>query len=218
MALGTAVRRSLATALTLSVVCSASRTHADTSAPNVLDVTLLRSDAIVFATVSTATAAIDDELAVDIGVTNVVVVGTRWQRLKLEGFRVAGDLRVLREGETSVRVPHRGELVVGRRYLLLLQGGAWQFGPFTRSDDAIYEVREDGAMLCAGGEIYGISATGFVCSVADDQVGSPLSESTLAGLIVTSLSHARLRRPELDAEVSSLSEPLRLERSTGSSR
>ncbi len=176
-------------------------------------VRLLRTDAIVFATVTSVEPVTDDGLLVSVQLSNAVAVKSRWdldaQPLTL--LRVRGTLGIDEDGTRFVKLGHAGRLREQRRYLLLLSGGSWRVAPLTHGGDSIFELSGDGVVGCGSGEVYGIDDYGFVCSHAEDQAGAPLTENSLGELILRRLARAIRQRPKLEAEFTKTSQPLQLE-------
>jgi hypothetical protein len=176
-------------------------------------VRLLRTDAIVFATVTSVNPVTDDGLLVNVQLGDAVAVKSRWdldaQPLTL--LRVQGTLGLDEGGKRFVKVGHAGTLREQSRYLLLLSGGEWRVAPLTRGGDSIFELRGDGIVGCGSGAVYGIDDYGFVCSHVEDQAGPPLGENSLGELILRRLARAIRQRPQLEAQFAKASQPLRLE-------
>jgi hypothetical protein len=179
-------------------------TSADQYTPPPLDVQLLSADAILFGTVVRLEPNSSANV-VEVSLSDVSLLASRWDSPKLWKFRVQGEVSE-RDGVESVRIPHRMTLVAGTRYLLLLRGGEVSFAPFEAWGG--YEVRSSGEMLCTGGEIYAVTPLGLLCSRQSDQVGAPLTEDRLASILVTSLAHARERRPAFAQERDRSVQPL----------
>lgn len=174
------------------------RVRALSTIPRPFDAHLLEADVIVFATVSRITASSLQEGTFDIELTDENVVSSRFEtaeglRFRVRGMRVDGVLRV---GN------FHGKFQEGSRHLFFLQGGGVTISPFGPAGLGIWNVDDASQVLCNGGEIYGISPEGLVCSNRSQQFGEPLTEAELAPLLATSLAHARIRWPEAEAELS----------------
>jgi len=201
----------------IALVTLALATHAGAeSLPSqTLDVTLLKSDAIVFATIESLSQPNDDKDAVDIHLRDVRSVATRWPDA-LTTFRVRGRLMVNSDaGADIVDVPKRSTvdadagndfvvvrnhlLTVGKRYLFLLRGGMWSDAPLLTSAPAIYLVT-DGIVRCGSGNVYGLGTMGFVCDVESQASVPPVTEDQLFDALSRAISTARRRRSDVDAE------------------
>jgi hypothetical protein len=198
-------------AVTLALVTHAG---AESLPSQTLDVTLLKSDAILFATIESLSQPNDHKDAVDLRLRDVRSVATRWPDA-LTGFRVRGRLMLDPDaGADVVIVPKRSAgdadaasdfvvvrnqlLTVGKRYLFLMRGGMWSDAPLLTSAPAIYLV-SDGIVRCGSGNVYGIGTMGFVCDVESQTTVPPVTENQLFDALSRAISTARSRRSDVDA-------------------
>jgi hypothetical protein len=203
----------LAVAVLLSVWLLSRSLHAELYPVEALDVTLLRADALIFATVEGLSAegstAQGGSTRVDLSLADLRVVASRWQQASgVERLRVVGMMldagNAAASGLARVRLPGHGSLEVGGRYLLLLQGGPYRSAPLLSQATAIYRV-EDGFATCdGGGFVYALSSAGFVCDAPDQHATPPLNEDVLAKLLQRRVADARARRPELASHFDAL--------------
>lgn len=175
------------------------------------DVILLRTDMVVFATVSAIKTAPDDAQASDVTLADVNPVAGRWNlragaplALRFRGTPAPRDLRVNRD------LP---PLVEGRRYVFFLQGGPWTEGPIIRFNPGIYEVRE-GTVRCPGGEVFALGEYGLICGTRERVAGAPMTESALADRVRAALAVARVRRSAEARLHDEHAQPLSLRRSS----
>lgn len=208
-----------AVAIGTVAVCawSASRSHADSfvGSPS-YDFALLSADEIDFATVEHLEIASDDAESCDVTLSRVSTVFSRWSGYKTHGIRVKARLNEDSDGVLQADVAHVASLVVGQRYLFLLRGGSWQVAPF--SVFGVARVSEEGFMTCAGGEVFGLSPFGLICSTREAEVSAPLTESELAVSLARSRSNARARRADFAAEQDRNAQPLTLIRDSSGAR
>jgi len=165
-----------------------------------LDVTLLKSDSIVFATIESLSQPDDDKDAVDIHLREVRTATTRWPG-PLTTFRVRGRLIVDTEAGKDFVVVRNELLTVGNRYLFLLRGGLWTDAPLLNSAPAIYLV-SDGIVRCGSGNVYGLGTMGFICDLPSHTGVPPVTEDQLFDALVRSTNTARRRRSDVEAEES----------------
>lgn len=193
----------------LLVLLSAHPSSATVLADEAFDVTLLRADAIFFASVDGLADAADDPEAADVTFVKHRSLRTRWDAKgnAPRSIRVAG--RRAADGTVSVRkTPH--VFAAGHRYLLFLQGGPWVSGPFLRGPLPVLEVVGDRVECPGGGSVYGVSVGGLVCSTPDQQAGPPLTEAEVGDLLTSALKRAAKRRPSLAQRLEAESQALRL--------
>lgn len=161
-----------------------------------LDVTLLRSDAITFATIAALRPAPDDRHSTDVIFRDMRLIHSRFDS-SITHIRVAGT-PFRDEHRAAIRVNDRW-LHEGRRYLFFLRGGVWRFGPFVASAD-YYHVGDDGLVYCSSrATVRGAWATTLACG-EDHEVSAPaLDEEGVAAMLRRRIAAARARRPELAA-------------------
>jgi hypothetical protein len=174
--------------------------------PEALDVTLLRADAILVATIDGIRQA--GTARYRVALADPAVVTNRWESTP-SGFELRGELMMPVErtalgressGVESIRaLPYGTFLQRGHRYLFLLSGGRHPSAP---SDAAtpFYEVDPEGHVLCGSGFVFGLSPMGLNCARTSDVAGQPPIESELRAQLAAAVEHARRRRPDLAAE------------------
>ncbi len=170
-----------------------------------LDNILLYSDEAVFATV----AKFEDRGSgvVEIEFDDVVRSFGRLNLARHASYSVRGELDATR---TELRFSDQHTLLRrGRRYLFLLKGGSYTIAPFVSLAPSVFEV-VGARVLCAGGEIYGLTPVGLYCSTQTQQAAPPLSENALRQMLEAEVANARGRRPELSREYDSALRPMTL--------
>jgi len=160
--------------------------------PIPLDTFLLRADAIVFGTVSELIDSKEPEGFVHLRLRDMNIVATRWSLAGSLQIDVRGAL----DGHSIVPRRYEQRLVEGGRYLLFLSGGAWGDAPLTRGAPAIFPVGASGAVECAGGQIFGLTSHGLLCSTGSRQVAPALDEGALANQLRRRVARARIQRPD----------------------
>jgi hypothetical protein len=176
---------------------------------------VLRSDAIVFATVSSLRQVPDQPGLVEAQLTSVVPVRSRWdlKAAPLDRIRLSGRIDAPDGQPRQVAAGLAGELKEGARYVMLLSGGSWEgAGPFTRGGPSILEIRPDGRVACGSGLLYGLDQRGFICGHAEDFAGTPVTETDLRTDLQRLTTFAAHARPALERELVRTVRPLRLER------
>ena len=206
------VRRLLCAAIGLGMLQFGTNASAHDSPTVLLSVRLLRSDAIVFATVATLRGNSDHPDLVDVEISNVASIRSRWDPSKepLNALRVRGTA-VQDAGIWQVSLRGVGKLREGGRYMLMLAGGSWSgTGPFTDGGISVFEVLPSGDVGCGSGYLYGVNREGFVCGNAGSMAGEPLREGSLRAEIEKHLAFAIRARPGLDQRFDRAAQPLSL--------
>lgn len=154
--------------------------------PRPLDHTLVDAAGVVFATVvligptgdSPERDGAEDTLSTYVSLDQIVPVF--WNAIP----DIKSSTTIAIRGESTIDTPnaivlpsHRGDLVVGGRYMFIFEAGGWDGDPFASSLAGVYPVDEDTAIVqCAGGEIYGLSESGLICSTRERQFGDAMTE------------------------------------------
>lgn len=181
--------------IVIATLIDISAARASKRLPTSIDRVLPESDAIIFGTITALTPAAEGERAkVTINDTHVIV--SRWSLGTELSFSVAGT--ATDEGCLKPYKSNSHELCVGTRYLLFMRGGDVDspFLPFTQS---IFPMSKEQTIMCAGGEVYGISPSGLVCSKQEYQMSPPLHEAVVTAVLVREHRAGRQRRPGLAA-------------------
>ena len=168
------------------------------------DSMLLRSDLVVFADVTAVVPVVESRL-VTVRLGNARVVANRFRQVPTE-FRV----RASDTASGAVEFGHYQRLEEGKRYLFFFRGGRWHSSPLIQFGTPLFPVREDGTVLCAGGEVYGINSHGLACSTTERQAGAPIKEERLAALLTSRRARAVRHRRAEAAEEDAADRELRL--------
>ena len=156
------------------------------------EVTLLETDALVIATVSSLRSD-KSEARVRVGLSEVRTVWSRYDE-PIQAFDVVARMH---EGSQTVRFGHHLRLDEGSRYIFLFRNEGAGYGPMVTTNVPVYLIRDDGTLACGGGEIYAIGAFGMFCSTAEQQFGRPLSEETFVRQVLERRRAATRHRPGL---------------------
>lgn len=185
--------------------------RADRSVRRALDVDLLDTDCAVVARVGRiealgSTTERQAPHAVTLDVEQLL--WCRWDFAERKPATFTAPRSVLGEedGARALHVPHRGTLREGGRYLLLMRGGAFRYGPFL--PEGILAVDDEGRVPCGGGHLYGIHPMGLSCSWSGAEVGEPATVDELGGLLRAARANAALRRPDVAAHCDGLGRTL----------
>ena len=188
------VLRAMALAGSASLLATSAAAHNHPA--TTLDVMLLRSNAIVFATVKEIqgiereqTFSVVFERAA-LAFDRIAVTRDRALTLRLRGSRNGNRLRV---------DPLLPDIEVGSRYLLLLQSDGRSDIALSDHTQSLYRIGQ-GGIECAGGHLYGLGSNSFVCSTPAWHYGAPIDEARLQGWITRAFDLARTRHPELAAQ------------------
>ena len=177
-----------------------------------LSVRLLRSDAVVFATVGSLRSTADCEGFVDMEMHDVISVRSRWdlRTSPIEIVRVRGVIAA--DGDTlQVSIGNLGPVRQGGRYMLMLAGGEWEgSGPFPDDGINALEVRADGFVGCGSGYLYGVNHRAFVCGHPDDFASPPVTEAMLRRDLDALMTKAARTRPNMVRELTESVEALSL--------
>ncbi len=177
--------------------------------PVAFDVTLLRSDCVLFATIADLRPVQGHDDLIEIVLERPNVVTSRWADPP-RWFRVRGT-RFTAGGVDRVQSPASDfGLAVGERHLFFLRGGEWTDAPFAPAAYGHYPLDADGRIRCdAQGLVYELGADGVLCSTPAQQAGPPMTEAALSTRLRRSLANARERRPEDAAALDASVQPLR---------
>lgn len=158
------------------------------------DTAVLRTDAVVFATVNRFDPVVGQDGVYTVTLENESMVVGRWTS-PVVSFQVRGEINARNDALRINRdLP---PFAKGGRYLFFFQGGAYRSAPIVQFTLPIYAVRGTGeAVLCPGGEIYGLGLQGLECSTQDQQAAPPLSEAEVSRLLQGAWRNARERSPE----------------------
>ena len=202
----------LTMAAALGLSHAAGDATADDPGSPMLGIRLLRSDAVVFATVSALRSTPDHPDLVDVEFEDVVSVRSRWdlRASPLQMMRVRGTLGADSDG-MQVKVGRMGDLREGGRYLLLLAGGEWTGrGPFPDAGLNMLEVRSDGYVGCGSGVVYGVNRRAIVCGHPEDFASQPVREGTLRDDLARIIQLTRQARPNMERQQAESVRPLEL--------
>jgi len=182
--------------------------RAESNPPELLDVKILRSDAILTFTVTGIRVAGDDAESVDIFVTMRDKLHFRWKP-PISRIRVKG--KVSQDGPSlRALTRHQAPFAVGQTYLAFMTGGPWRRAPFL--SNGVFPI-ENGNVICGSGYVYGIDPGGFICGTGESHAGPPLTETELLSRLGKAIAGAKSRRPKLASHFERQSAPLQLERS-----